>query len=362
MIYFDEAGNSGSNLLDNNQPVFVLLSHNYSDAESEILLEKLKSLSQAEELHFAKLKKFQKFRNAIIDCLNHDLIQENRMYHYYAHKRYMICIQIVDQLIEPVYYDLGEDIYKSGKNLSTANLMYILSSNNWDKDIFNEMCGHFVKWMRYANENDCKLFYEATIRLHSNTLEIYRDILNLILLSAKFIKSITGAISKYTLDATLSCFVDHCNYWAKIYKDPFDITFDDSKQIEYWKEMIAFLTDALPSAEVGYDSRMHKYPLLINTLKTGTSISYVGLQLADVLASSINHVAVQIHNNKMDDFSNEIMKSRLFNNTIGNRMWPSNLITAEELNMTNETGINPLDFMADAAMMNKEAYDKTKKK
>jgi hypothetical protein len=38
MIYFDEAGNSGGNLLDKDQPVFTLVSHNYSEEEAKTIL------------------------------------------------------------------------------------------------------------------------------------------------------------------------------------------------------------------------------------------------------------------------------------------------------------------------------------
>jgi len=47
MIYFDEAGYSGGNLLDKDQPVYLLLSHNYTETETKTMLEPLLALSNA---------------------------------------------------------------------------------------------------------------------------------------------------------------------------------------------------------------------------------------------------------------------------------------------------------------------------
>ena|ERR1700761_5198051 len=111
MIYFDEAGNSGGNLLDKDQPCFVLASHDFNSEETDALLAPLKAMSNASELHFMRLKKYPKYQKALIDLFNHELIKEDRIYHYFAHKQFMISIQMVDQLIEPVLYEEGIDIY-----------------------------------------------------------------------------------------------------------------------------------------------------------------------------------------------------------------------------------------------------------
>jgi len=43
-------------------------------------------------------------------------------------------------------------------------------------------------------------------------------------------------------------------------------------------------------------------------------------------------------------------------------MWPGKEMTPEELNMEDETGVNPLDFIADIAKKKPEAYKKVLKK
>lgn len=362
MVYFDEAGNSGGNLLDKDQPSYVLVSHNYSEAETHTLLDPLLELSNAAELHFKNLKKYPKFRAAIIDCINHELIGPDRIYFFYAHKKFMIGLQMVDQLIESVMHYAGMNIYQTGYNIATTNLLNMLGTIAWDKALFDQMCTLFVQWIRTDTNENCEAFYDAVEKLHRVTKPDYQDILEMILASKRHLRSIRRALNKYTLDITLSCFVAHCVFWAKIYNEQlFDITFDKSKQIDYWRDMIEFLTNSLPVAEVGFGSRKHKYPLLINSLKTTDSSESLQLQLADILASSINYLAIQMINNTTDEFSNQILSSQLFRNTSGNSMWPGTEVTPEQLDMTDPSGIDPLDFIAEAAQKNPEKFNKAHK-
>jgi len=362
MLYFDESGNSGGNLLDKLQPCYSLLSHNFSKDETQELLARLQSLSNAKELHFKNLKKYPKFKDAIIECLKHDLIQKDRVYFYYAHKPFMIGVQIVDQLIEPVMYEHGFNIYKTGYNIATSNMFYLMGTRLWDKLKFENMCNLFVRWTKANTEESCTAFYNSVDELYSVTKAEDGEILEMILASQRHLKSITSAFSTYSLDVTLSCFNAHCNFWAGIYGKPFDITFDNSKQIDYWRDMIDFMTHNLPSAEVGYGSRKHKYPLLINSLITRDSKDCHELQLADVLASSVNYLAIQIINDTQDDFSRQILSSKLFTSASGNSLWPGTEMSAQELDMTDDRGIDPLNFIAKAAKENPEKYKKSYRK
>ena len=358
MIYFDESGNTGSNLLDENQPTYLLLSHNYTESEVNEILAPLMEITQANELHFKDLKKYAKYRKAIISCINHPYIQKARVFHYVAHKEYMIVIHIVDQLIEHVLHKNGIDIYKGGRNISTANILYIMGKNVWDRNLFSDMCSTFVNWVR-ANDKKKGIEFYASVKKLYFSLKHNQDkqLVSLILESLPLVNEITPSFGKYTLDATLSCFNSHCHYWASLYKQHFDIVIDNSKQIEYWEDMIKFLSESLPEKEVGFGSRKHKYPLLIKSLNTQSSASSPQIQLADILGSALNFSYGQIASNRVDDFGSEIDKSSLAK-TSRMVMWPGKEMTPEELDMKDENGINPLDFINGIAAKDPVSYKK----
>lgn len=358
MIFFDEAGNSGGNLLDSDQPTYLLLSHNFTVEETNEILQPLRESSNAKELHFARIKKYHRLQNELIKCLNHPLIQPNRICYYVAHKKFMIAIQIVDQLIEPVLYENGIDIYQYGTNLSTANMLHILGTVLWDKVSYELICERFVKFIRKPSSQNCELFYQSVINLRKKVSHKDGMLLDIIIMSHKHLNTIVPSLDKYSLDATLSCFNSHCQFWAKIYNKPFNIIFDQSKQIDYWRDLINFLKLHLPEAEVGFGSRKYKYPLLIDELKLDDSLNSLQLQLSDIFASSLNFMFANWSRGNEDDFTKEIDNSKLheFGNEL--KMWPSTEVTPEELNMTDGSGTNPLDFISNVALIKPDEYNK----
>lgn len=352
-IYFDESGNTGDNLLDKGQPIFALVSHNYNENEISELLLPLESVSGADELHFKSLKKYGKSRKLVLDLLNHPLICNGRIFHYHADKAFMVVIHIVDRLIEPVLYNQGIDIYKGGTNLSTSNMIYILGKSQWNKSLFENVCVNFVNCFRNVNKENFDQFYESVYQLSRDVTANRKDgieFLNFIMMSRMHLMEIIQSVGKYTLDATISCFVMHCDFWAKKLESPFDVITDDSKQINYWEDMIDFLTKSLPNKEVGFGSRTMKFPLLINSLKCKGSTEVKGIQLADILASAITYAFNKRHSGQMDEFAEEIFKSRLATEVDGNRMSPTEYVTPEELDMLDDSGVNILDFLADNAI------------
>lgn len=354
MIYFDEAGNSGDNLLDSSQPIFTLLSHNFGEEEAELLLNSIRRTSNAKELHFKNLRKYPKTQNAIIECINHELIMPDRVYYFTSLKKFIIVAHIVDQLIELVLHEGGIDIYKGGTNLSTANILYLMGNNVWDKGAFNKMCSTFVDWFRTNTDAKGDLFYDSVKELYKKVRgREDKMLVGLILLSEKFRPILKESISKFTLDSTLSCFVAHCNNWAEKYKEPFDVVFDNSKQISYWQEFIQFLTDKLPTQEVGFGSRKHKYPLLIKSMKLVDSSTYNQIQLADILASSLNYAYTNRLHGIINPFTEQILSSKL-SAVSGNSMWPTTDVTPEALDMTDESGVNALDFIAKHSLQRDE--------
>ncbi|UPT69948.1 MAG: DUF3800 domain-containing protein [Flavobacterium sp. JAD_PAG50586_2] len=122
-IYFDEAGNSGQNLLDNDQPIYVLVSHNFTAEEAADILSPLKSFS--EEFHFNKMKKYPKYQKPIEEILNHDLISYDRIKIAYYNKRFALCTHLVDQLVETMHYEHKMPFYEKGLNIAYAQSLYL---------------------------------------------------------------------------------------------------------------------------------------------------------------------------------------------------------------------------------------------
>jgi len=105
-IYCDEAGNTGANLLDPDQPFFVLASNDFSVDEANEMLGRVRS-GQGGEAKFTTLKRRPEGVARLIRLLADPRLNDNRVRVEVFHKRYMIVTKLVDLVAETLIHDIG---------------------------------------------------------------------------------------------------------------------------------------------------------------------------------------------------------------------------------------------------------------
>src|SRR6266849_8025878 len=98
LVAFDEAGNTGQNLLDPQQPVFVVASVRVADQAAEEIVERI-TRGGATEGKFSRLRRSPRGRLAILDALKHPSLVPNNARMSVYHKRFMVTTKIVDMLV-----------------------------------------------------------------------------------------------------------------------------------------------------------------------------------------------------------------------------------------------------------------------
>lgn len=348
-IYIDESGNTGQDLLNSEQTVFVLASNNFSDIELETLS---KLFENDKEIHFKKLKNNSIGQNSIIKFLNHELITEKNIICSTAHKEYATVGQIVDQLIEPVLYDIDVDIYRFGQNIAITNFIYVFGISFWDKELFKTVLNLFINMMRTKKETDIIDFYNSVNKLYKSLKPEYKQLLEPIIHSKKQINIILEGVNKFTIDLTLSSFYIICDKWYKKTNEKLNIIQDDSKQIEFFKSYIEFTKSLnLPKQEIGFGSRKMTFPTQIENLTLVNSEQNIGVQISDLIASSLTFM-YNNDNPKYKTFVEQIQKSKLLQLNNYHTIWPNTESTPEELKMTDGSGMNVLDFLANERIKN----------
>src|SRR6266516_1286949 len=137
LVAFDEAGNTGQNLLDPEQPVFVAAAVRVPHEAAAEIVQRI-TRGHVGEGKFSKLRRSHRGRMTILDALKHpSLVPENVRLSAY-HKRFMVTTKIVDMLVEPLYYRSGIDFYKGGQNLAFANMMHALTGVFCGQEEFDE--------------------------------------------------------------------------------------------------------------------------------------------------------------------------------------------------------------------------------
>ena len=348
-IYIDEAGNTGQDLMNLDQIVFVLASNNFSADEINTLASLFEDKT---ELHFKKLKDSDKGRNSIIQFLNHPLINEERIICSTIHKEYATVAQIVDQIIEPVLYDNNIDIYQYGQNIAMTNFIIHFGNFFWDKVCYKAMLHSFIEMMRKKTENCISEFYKNAKCLFNSAKSKERRLLEPILDSEKQIAEILKGVDKFTIDVTLSSFYILSDLWHKKTNKKLNIIQDSSKQIEYYQEYIDF-TKALniPKQEIGFGSRKMTFPTQIEKIELVDSENYLGVQISDLIASSLAFMYSN-KNDKQKKLVAEIQKSKLVQLSNYHTVWPNTDVTPKDLKMEKGDGQNVLDFLATQMMKN----------
>lgn len=345
IVYFDESGNTGQDMLNKDQKVFVLASVNFNDLE----LKKIENIfGEQQELHFKNLKKSIAGRSKIIKFLNHELISEEHVMFYVAHKELNVCGQITDQLIETVMFHNGFDLNIQGNNILFMNWIFYFGNFFWDKELYDQFTGSFVQMIRVKDQLSIDTFYNTVEKLLDSVEE--KTVLEPVIESRKYIEEILESADKYTIDVTFSAFLVLCDRWYKLYGTPLDVKLDTSKQIDHYADYLEHTRKiAAASAnkvEIGYDERTLTFPPQITKLEMVDSKHEFGVQCADLIASSLTFM----YNNptgKFAPFAREIMESKLLQLSNAHVLWPSDNESLAALSKRDAEGINPNDFLAD---------------
>lgn len=349
-IYFDESGNTGQDLLNPDQNIFVLASVKFTKEQSNSLK---KIFDQDEELHFVKLKNSQKGRSQIEMFLNHTLIDENNIMLSFSDKHYMTVTQIVDQLIEPILFNEGKDLYRNGMNIVFSNLLYYGGKFNAKNDDFEKMLDLFIVMFRTKSPEAIDNFY-AQVEKFSNFVKFQERVylFESLIRSKSGIKQTLENATKFTLDSTLSTFLVISDYWHKVLGTKIKVIFDESKQIDYYQDFIEYMkTLPIEKKNIGYGDATLTFPMQLESLELKSSENEINLQYADILASSITF-AITNKNPKYEIFRNKIKKSKLFNLENCHSIWPSPNFTSKSLGRENDSGENLLDFLTNKKMKN----------
>lgn len=353
-VAFDESGNTGANLLDKEQSIYALASVCYTDKEAEELLSTVNT--KMEEVHFVKLKKNHKSK--VIQFLNHELISNSKIKYSISDKQFEIICKLVDTLIEKVLFENKINIYENGTHLATANLIWVFSITNGYEEDIRQMLLLFQTMMRKKNKQAINDFYSHILSIKKGLLN--NVIFHMILESSKYIDGILDCVRKYDLDPAYSSFVSLANLWYYELEAEFSIIHDKSKQIEYWKEMIAFISnrDLMPEKEMRIiGGQKMTYPLKIKELELVDSMNCKQVQIADLVASSMCYAINNTKKGKEDDFTKAILQSKAHPFKDSRYLFPSMDVTPDSLGEIGHSNTETLDYLTESIVKNKSIYD-----
>lgn len=287
-IAIDETGNTGPNLLDPDQPVFVLASVHIELDEAKKLLAS-EGFGQHNEAHYTDLRGSGEGRGQILRILQSATVSGDDGHITAFHKRFMIVTKIVDDLLEELAHRTGgPDFYKRRLGFSLSNLIYYCTPTFCGKEDFDRCLEAFVQMRRTRTEHAVTSFYDTVDRLIERCSDDdYRSFpLTALRATEPIARDLAEYGDKIDLDPAIPAFVDHAAIWSAFFDDPFDVLHDESQTISSYRDQLELLIGRDQEFEVGHFDVDAQLPLKIDDLRFIDSEDDPRVQIADLYAGA----------------------------------------------------------------------------
>lgn len=331
-IFLDECGYTGDDLINADQPVFVLASNNLQEDEASQLLKEHFGDVQSTELKHAVLSSRPKGQSRVVSFIR-AISTGQRCATALWHKEYTLLTTIVDFWIETAMHRDGIDLYHRGGNIALSNLLYVSLNSLLPEQLLR---GHLVRYqamMRQRTRASYDAFWDGLWRLFDISDGLLQDTLVWMLGAERQLGfACLEDFPARPLNVTPSSLVAIATVWrdrtGKSIELIHDATRDLAKDRAFWE---AALGPNQPAATVGHDRRQISFPLNVRAVRFDDSRSCAPLQVSDLVAGAVATVA----RNKIDSDYRSGYAKRLDEagamRTVVEVIWPDTAVTPDEL-------------------------------
>jgi hypothetical protein len=355
-IYCDEAGNTGANLLDPEQPIFVLASNNYSEAEADDLLQHVRS-AQGAEPKFATLRRRPDGIARIVRFLSDARITKDRVRISVFHKRYLVVTKMVDLVAETLIHQIGGNLYERGANIAMANLLFFCMPAFCGEKATNTFLQRFVDLIRDGPDDFKDPFYAAGDDMIRSCLnEGFKSDL-IYFTEPTLFESWYDDFDGSSLDPAIPALFQIMADWGGRIPGRFDVLHDRSKPIltsqATFEALMAEVDET--SALIGTDRRKVMFPLRASSLTQVDSKDHPQLQVADICAGAINHFYKLHLKDETDELASAVDR-------LGCLEWGSNFILPQPYVTPNQLGTDLVEGADSVDSITKYLLDKAVRK
>jgi len=288
-VYCDEAGFTGNNLLDREQPYFAFATVAMQPGEAARVVERVigEYGIRGTELKFSKLAKFHRGTQAIsfvlASCADTALASV-------LHKRYCLATLFFEHIFEPILAEQNSLFYTCGLHRFVSNLLYFEALA--DEGQAGAVLEAFQRVIREHDASAASTIF-PTRGLDQEYSAVLRDIEAFFVIHreaiAKDIAEHSGDEPLYSwmLDLTLSSFYALLTMWGERYPG-LVVYCDESKPLMDMRKTIDMMVGRTDKAEVYFEGK--KQSLIFNLAEPVHYVSsrdHPGVQLADIFASAL---------------------------------------------------------------------------
>lgn len=307
-IFFDESGNTGSDLLNKEQPIFSLASTCLDGPTAQRLIDPLKRQGQ-KEAKYSKLKNSAAGQAALIEFLSDPALSLATAKFSLADKRYYLITHLVDKLIEPTLHENGLDLYARDGHVGLVNVWYysghtIFPNGHWEK-----LLVAFERALRCPTSSVFSEFDASLQRAIHFTPYDNRDFATGLFMAKGRLEEFIGCYrGGVVFDPAPDLFTAIIHKWMDDYQGKFALTHDKSKPLARNEEFFRALIVDAPPRMIGYGDRQVEMPLRVNEFSFADSREHAQLQVADIIAGTAVDAFLAWKGRKKSTSYHEVLK------------------------------------------------------
>jgi hypothetical protein len=341
----DESGYTGADLLNADQPVFVVASATVDDETARHLQDAAFAGVQMPELKHATLVRTANGRQRVVNFVR--LAQSTGQFGtYIVHKRFALLTYLVDLWVEPSMYASGYDLYRDGGNIAESNMSFVVMSSVAPRQL-DRLLSSFQKMMQGRDRPSYGQFVSTLEEIFDSGNEMVKDAIRSFVLAVQHLGfDHLSSLPERLMNPALTCAFQTVSHWRGTTEEPFRVRHDRSSNLarDVWL-FEALVNPEVPAALVGRDRRTIRFPLRVERTEFVEAASSLPVQLADVLAGAAAAYAASKVAPRDVDYSTELEGAGLLDTCIGG-IWPSTAVTPRELGTEGPLVRDPLEFMA----------------
>ena len=290
----DEAGHTGQNLLDSDQPIYALAALRMDEAEAEAAVSAAlgRAPSTMTELKFSVLRRSTQGRRNLLTLLQDVGLTPDGAAVIVMHKRFMVATKLIDELVEPRMRAKGlqPTFYASGAARRMAYALY-----EWGPvalgEMYDELTASFVALLRNYTPEGGEAFIQTVQRCRIVSRDPEVSGLLAVMIDTPEQMNDEFAARYDVLDPALPSLFWQAGHWSSKLGTRFEVLHDDSTSVQRWQDEIfegiqRTMADRTAPESFPLGDRIVHLPTLLNTIKFQASHDDPRLQVADVLAGA----------------------------------------------------------------------------
>ncbi|MBZ9678240.1 DUF3800 domain-containing protein [Mesorhizobium sp. ES1-1] len=290
-IYFDESGNTGTELLDVQQPYFTTGSTDIPEDEAADIIKRCFPRHKGPELKSKEIFKRRQGRQAFLAFAKEVGQRPERFVATKINKRFTVLCKMVDHLVEPLWYAKGYDFYKGDYAARYANTAYFAFTNFLDQDAVTAVLTAFNDFARFPEANLLNALRTTLKNVEMNAHEGAKIFLEPMIegtarLDGTDLKSLAD-----TNDIHVTSLVSSMGHWQSRHGGAFAVVHDESMHFFSRSERWAAMTDPNhPPQVIHVGEKTLTLPISVVSTTSALSHQCPSLQLCDLVAGFVSRI------------------------------------------------------------------------